>query len=217
MRRREFIAASYKRPEVVLSGAMLEEDTMRKVAAFVVAIVMSMTYTPPMSAAFAQQKSLKDRVVGTWKIISWESLRPNGQILNIWMGLHPTGLIIYQPNGYMAVQLMADPRPTFAQNPGTTAPPYDEFRNAFYGYYAYWGTYTINDAGNGVVHDVQGSERPGEVGLKYSRAVSIDGTKLVITTPSYKAGVVLPQDRLEQMQVPADEELVNRLTFERVD
>jgi hypothetical protein len=189
---------------------------MCKVATFVVAIVIALTQTPPMSAAFAQQ-SLKERVVGTWKAISWESLRPNGEIVNIWMGLHPTGLIIYQPNGYMAVQLMADPRPAFAQSPATSPPPYDEFRNAFFGYYGYWGTYTINDAGNGVVHNVQGSERPEEVGRKYSRSISIDGTKLFITTPSYKAGGPLPHDLLERLQIPADEELVNRLTFERID
>ena len=188
---------------------------MRKVATFVVGIVMSLTHTLPMSAAFAEQ-SLKDKIVGTWKIISWESQRPNSQIVNIWMGPHPTGLIIYQPNGYMAVQFMADPRPTFAQNPTTSLPPYDEFRNAYFGYYAYWGTYTINDAGNGVVHNVEGSERPVEVGRKYPRTVSIDGTRLVITTPSYKAGLALPHDVLERMQIPADEELVNRLTFERI-
>jgi|SRR5216683_4875060 Lipocalin-like domain len=195
---------------------MPEEETMPKVVIFVVAIGMSLAYALPMNAAFAQQ-SLKDRVVGTWKIISWESQRPNGQIVNLWMGLHPTGLIIYQPNGYMAVQIMADPRPTFAQNPATSPPPFDEFRNAYFGYYAYWGTYTINDAGNGVVHNLEGSERPGEVGRKYPRSVSIDGTKLVITTPSYKAGPALPHDLLERMQIPADEELVNRLTFERID
>jgi hypothetical protein len=189
---------------------------MRKVATFVVAMVMSLTLTPPISAAFAQQ-SLKDRIIGTWKVISWESLRPDGQIVNIWMGLHPTGLIIYQPNGYMAVQIMADPRPTFTQIPATSPPPYDEFRDAYFGYYAYWGTYTINDAGNGVVHNVQGSERPYEVGRKNQRSVSIDGTKLVITTPPYKAGQVLRHDLLEHMQIPADEELVNRLTFERTE
>jgi Lipocalin-like domain len=165
---------------------------MRKVATFVVAIVM-LTHTPPMSAAFAEQ-SLKDKIVGTWKIISWESQRSNGQVLNIWMGLHPTGLIIYQPNGYMAVQVMADPRPTFAQNPATTQPPYD-----------------------GVVHSVEGSERPLEVGRKYARSVSITGTKLVIVTPSYKAGLGLPDDLLARMQISADKELVNRLTFERIE
>jgi Lipocalin-like domain len=96
------------------------------------------------------------------------------------MGLHPTGLIIYQPNGYMAVQVMADPRPMFAQNPGTSPPPYDEFRSAYFGYYAYWGTYTIDDVVDGVVHNVEGSERPGEVGRKYPRSVWIDGKKLVL-------------------------------------
>jgi hypothetical protein len=189
---------------------------MHKAASFAVAVVISLALSLPMSGALAQQ-SLKDRIVGTWRVVSWESLRPNGQVVNIWMGPHPTGVIMYQPNGYVAVEIMADPRPTFTQIPAISPPPYDEFRNAFFGYYAYWGTYTINDAGNGLVHDVIGSERPGEVGVKYPRSVLIDGTKLIITTPSYKAGLVLPHDRLERMQVPADEELVNRLTFERIE
>jgi Lipocalin-like domain len=187
---------------------------MRKLGIF--AVATSLTVTLSMSTAFAQQP-IKDRLIGTWKVISWESLRPNGQIVNIWMGPHPTGLIIYQPNGYMAVQIMADPRPTFAQSPAASPPPYDEFRDAFFGYYAYWGTYTINEAENSVVHDVQGSERPYEVGTKFRRSVTIDGGKLVITTPPYKAGLRLPHDILERVQVPDSEELVNRLTFERVE
>ena len=187
---------------------------MRKLANITCAVVMSLPLTLPTNGSFAQQ-SLKDRIVGTWKLISWESVRPNGQVVN-WMGPHPTGVIMYQPNGYMAVQIMADPRPTFAQNPALSPPPYDEFRTAFFDYYAYWGTYTINDAGNGVVHNVVASERAGEVGVNYQRSVSIEGTKLLITTPSYKAGVFVPHDRLERMQIPAEEELVNRLTFVRL-
>jgi len=112
---------------------------------------------------------------------------------------------------------MADPRPTFTQPPATSPPPYDEFRNAFFGYYSYWGTYTVNSAGDVVVHNVQGSERPQEVGRKYERSASIEGTRLVLTTPTYKAGVALPHDLLERMQLPADEALVNRLTFERIE
>lgn len=133
------------------------------------------------------------------------------------MGLRPTGVIMYQPNGYMAVQIMADPPPTFTENPATTPPSYDELRNAFFGYYAYWGTYTINDAGDGVVHNVQASERPTEVGLKYPRSISIDGKKLVITTPSYKAGQMLPNYIRERAQLRDDEDLVNRLTWERAE
>src|SRR5215475_6617585 len=101
---------------------------MRKFATLIIVAVMSLTLTP-RSIAFAQQ-TLKDRLVGTWKAVSWESVRRNGQVVNVWMGLQPIGLIIYQPSGYMAVQIMADPRPTFAENPATTPPPYDELQSA---------------------------------------------------------------------------------------
>jgi hypothetical protein len=196
--------------------ALVPMRGVRKVHTYSVVAVMLLALTSP-SIAFAQQ-TLKDRVVGTWKIISWESVRSDGQAVNVWMGTHPTGVIIYQPNGLMAVQIMSDPRPTFAANPATTPPASDEFRNAFFGYYAYWGTYTINEAGNGVVHHVQGSERPNEVGQNFQRSVLIDGAKLVITTPCcYRAGQFLRHDVLERMQIAADEELFNRLTFERLE
>jgi hypothetical protein len=187
---------------------------MRKIASFVIAIVASLTLAPISTCA---QQTLKDRIVGTWKIVSWETVRPDGQVINVWMGPHPTGLIIYQPNGYMAVQIMADPRPTFAQLPSTTPSSSDEFRNAFFGYYAYWGTYTVGAAGNSVIHNVQGSERPHEVGRTYERLVLMEGTSIVLTTPTYKAGAGLPHDLLERMKIPTDEALVNRLTFERVE
>jgi Lipocalin-like domain len=72
---------------------------MRKFAIFLVAAVVSPTLTLP-SVAFAQQ-TFKDRLVGTWKVVSWESVRPSGQVVNVWMGRHPTGLIMYRSNGYM--------------------------------------------------------------------------------------------------------------------
>jgi hypothetical protein len=173
--------------------------------------------TPAASTTATQQQGLRGRILGTWKAVAWESLRASGQIVNVWMGINPTGLLIYQPNGFMAAQFMANPRPTFAKDPATMPPPYDEFRSAFFGYYAYWGTYVIDDAGSGVVHNVLGSLRPGEVGLSYARSPSIAESKLIITTPPYKAGLVLPHDLLERMQIPAEEELINRLIFERIE
>ena len=35
--------------------------------------------------------------------------------------------------------------------------------------------------------------------------------------PRYEAGLALTHHLLERMQIPADEELVNRLTFEQID
>ncbi|WLB24100.1 lipocalin-like domain-containing protein [Bradyrhizobium japonicum] len=118
-------------------------------------MLLALCQVLPINAAFGDQ-NIRDKLVGTWKAVSWETRRPNGEIVNIWMGPHPTGLIIYQSNGYMAVQIMADPRPQFTQNPGTIPPPYDEFKTAYFGY-AYWGTYSANDDGSTDVHNVEGS------------------------------------------------------------
>jgi len=194
----------------------MNKSGLRALIAFSIGLILALSPALTSGVAFAQQ-TLKERVAGMWRLLSWESVRSNGEVVNVWMGAHPTGTIMYLPNGYMAVQIMADPRPTFADNPATASSASDEFRSAYWGYYAYWGTYTINDAGDGVVHNVLASERPNEVGIKYPRSVSIEGKKLVITTPTYKAGALLPQDMLDRVHLRGDEDLFNRLTWERVE
>jgi hypothetical protein len=189
---------------------------MRKVSAFAFTVLALLSVTWPATSAFAQ-RSLSKKIVGTWKMVSWETIRQNGEVLNIFAGQNPTGVIMYQPNGYMAIQVMANPRSRFAQNPVTTSPSSPEFRNAFFGYYAYFGTYKIDDATSTVYHTVLASERTVEVGLVYHRSVSIEGTKLVLTTPSYTAGTNFTEEVLESAQISPSEQLTNRLTFERVD
>jgi hypothetical protein len=109
-------------------------------------------------------------------------------------------------------------RSNYARQNGLTATP-DELRNAYFGYYAYWGTYGINEADSTVEHNIQSSLRPEEVG-----ALSFDRTKLVLSTPAYKAIPAfcgnLPafcRDLPEDAQLREREELVNRLTWERVE
>jgi Lipocalin-like domain len=175
------------------------------------AAVLMLSPIPASTAA----ESIRDKAVGTWRLLSVESLRSNGQSLNIWMGPHPIGLIIYQPNGYMAVQIMHDPRPTFAESRVTGTG--DELRNAYFGNYAYWGTYTVDEAESTIEHKIQSSLWPEEVGGTRKRTLRFEGTKLVLTTPSYKAGLMFPHDLLESAQVRGDEDLINRLTWERID
>jgi hypothetical protein len=195
---------------IIRRAAMKTRRTPTLGAIAVLGLVLA-TSIPASTAA----DSIRDKVVGTWKLISWETLRSNGQALNIIMGPHPIGLLIYSSNGYMAVQGMHDPRPTFAEN-GLKATR-DELRNAFFGYYAYWGTYTINEADSTVEHSLQSSLRPLEVGVKYKRSLSFDGTTLVLTTPPEKANLAFFHDFLGDTQLREGEETVNRITWERIE
>ena len=51
---------------------------MRKLGTFAIAIFTSAIFALPL--ARAAQESLKDQIAGTWKIISWETVRPDGQV-----------------------------------------------------------------------------------------------------------------------------------------
>jgi len=120
-------------------------------------------------------------LVGNWRLLAVETLRDNGEISTAWMGEKPVGLITYQSNGLMSVQFMRDPRPVFASGSRSSATP-EEIRKAFFGYYAYWGTYVVHVGENSVSHQVVGSLYPEEVGIAYERFFTFDSGRLVLTT-----------------------------------
>jgi hypothetical protein len=115
------------------------------------------------------------------------------------MGRNPTGLIIYDQTGHMSVQFMRDPRPTIASGQFSMTP--EEIKGAYDGYYAYFGTYEVNEKEGTVTHNIQASLRPSEVGTTYKRYVKfVDDRITLTTTPIQQAG----------------EQRTNRITFERV-
>jgi len=85
------------------------------------------------------------RIVGTWRLMRTE-LPPENRALR---GESPIGIINYDANGYMAVQIAPDrERKRFA----VYSPTPDEAREAITGYTAYFGTYSIDTAASTVTH-----------------------------------------------------------------
>jgi lipocalin-like protein len=106
-------------------------------------------------------------LVGTWRLVSVEERQPNGET-TYWMGRRPLGLLIYDRAGNVSVQIMRDP--------SLTTPP----ANHQDGYYAYFGRYDVREREATVVHRVQGSMRPSEIGVAYTRSVRLSGDRLVL-------------------------------------
>jgi len=117
-------------------------------------------------------------VVGAWKLVSIEDTRSNGEVI-YWMGSKPTGMIIYDPMGHMSVQFMRDPRPTFASEYNRATA--DEVKKAYEGYFAYFGTYEVDEKKGVVTHHLQGSLRPQEVGIDYDREFKLENGRLELT------------------------------------
>ena len=82
----------------------------------------------------------RNALIGTWRLVSVESVGPSGEVSREWMGSKPTGLLMYDATGQMSAQIMRDPRPSFVSGRDRPGTP-EEFKAAYDGYYAYFGTY----------------------------------------------------------------------------
>jgi hypothetical protein len=127
---------------------------------------------------------------GVWELVSLEDHQPDGKIV-YWLGRAVTGTITYTPGGRMFVQFLGDPHPRFAAgnvfSPSgralLPAAANDEIRTVYGGYYAYFGTYDIDESKRVVTHHVASSLRPQEIGLNYKRPYELTGDRLVLRYP----------------------------------
>ena len=132
------------------------------------------------------QLSERQTLVGVWELVSLQDHRPNGDVLD-WMGKRPLGTLIYSPDGHMSVQIMRDPPPAVVASMWTSdgrdlqpSASVNEIRDAYRGYYAYFGTWEIDERARTVTHHIQGSMRAGEVGAAYVRPYEFSGEHLVL-------------------------------------
>jgi len=123
----------------------------------------------------------KEQFVGTWKLISAEAVRANGDIVKP-LGESPKGVIMYDAHGNMAAQLFRADRQDFASEDRTAASD-SEIRSAFLSFTAYYGTFTVDDVKGVVTHHVEGSLLPNWVGGDQHRNFKLDGDKLTLSPP----------------------------------
>jgi len=150
--------------------------------------VASVLWASERAAGQAAQPGERRNLIGVWELVSLQDTRPDGEVLN-WMGKKPTGSLIYNPDGRVSLQIMRDP-PAVAGSmwsrdgrvllPGASA---DDVRGALGGYYAYVGTWDVDERAHTVTHHVRGSLRSGEVGADYVRPYELAGDQLLFRYP----------------------------------
>ena len=148
--------------------------------------VASVYWTSGMAARSRREPSERRNLIGVWELVSLQDHRSNGDVLD-WMGKNPSGTLIYSPDGHMSVQIMRDPHPVVAASmwssdgrdllPSASA---NEIRDAYSGYYAYFGTWEIDERARTVTHHIRGSMRAVEVGADYVRPYEFSGEYLLL-------------------------------------
>ena len=127
-------------------------------------------------------------LIGTWRLISWETRSVDGQKVSYPLGKDAVGYIMYDPDGYMFVAIERPNRAKFAAGDllgGTT----EEKVQAASTYVSYCGQYEFQ--GDTVVHHVELSLFPNWVGSDQERLVELRGNRLTLSTRPILLGDIL--------------------------
>ena len=109
----------------------------------------------PASNAVAQQKSLKEQLVGTWTFVSAVNTRPDGTKFDPFGG-KGVGMQFFAGTGQFSYQIIRSDIPKVASNnrqDGTA----DEFKAMAQGVISYFGSYSLDDSGKTLTQHVVSS------------------------------------------------------------
>ena len=132
-----------------------------------------------------------EQFIGSWRLVSVETKRPNGEVIYPFYGRHPEGLLIYDRSGWMSVQIVSDPKPVVPSSSSREAflaAPSAEKVAAIDGYYAYFGTWSVDPSNSTVTHHIQQSLYPAERGTDGVRRFSFAGNRLTLIARTHEMG-----------------------------
>lgn len=140
------------------------------------------------SVGISQPMSLKERLVGTWIIVSVDNVRDDGSKAELF-GPNPKGILIYTTDGHFTLVNMRGDLPKFAARNRDQGTP-GENQAVVQGSIAYFGTWTVNEADKVITAKIEGSTYPNFVGGPDQKRLitSLTADELKFINPAASAG-----------------------------
>ena len=133
-----------------------------------------------------ENQDVKDKLVGTWQLISYSDY---DSVKHIWTnpyGLHPRGYFTYTKSGIVNLNISSEePLKVSADSAKTKSMTVDEFLNTSCGYF---GPYTILKEKSTVIHHPKGGSIPWYIGTDQYRQFVIKKDTLYIGDPTFEIG-----------------------------
>jgi Lipocalin-like domain len=154
-------------------------------ALMMLAVPVVLAQAPALNEVTPSHASVRGQLVGSWRLLSRESRRANGQVeADQGLSTLPLGVLIYDQSGHVAAQLSRRDRTVSmfreecavaAETKGTP-----DTAQTVLGYDAYFGTYTLNEQEGIVTHHLEAAIWPGDIGKNIDRHFTISGNRLTI-------------------------------------
>jgi hypothetical protein len=142
-------------------------------------------------AVFAQQKSLKEQLVGSWIMVSTDSTAPDGK-KSLIFGSNPKGILIFDASGQYSQTIVDSSVAKFKTNNRLKGTP-EENTAVVHGTTATFGTWSFDEASKTVTVHYVGGMFPNQAGTDSKRTVSVSGNELKVSNPATAAGLKTDQ------------------------
>jgi hypothetical protein len=143
------------------------------------------------SNSLAQQRSLKEQLLGTWTLVSSDQVRADGSKLKQF-GANPKGINVFDANGRFFLMVASADNSQLASNGrGKTNSEEDGLTVESI---AYYGTYTVDEEVNVISLHLDASTFPNQIGTDQKRNVtSLTADELKYSSPAAISGVQVHQ------------------------
>jgi Lipocalin-like domain len=152
-------------------------------------VITSLTLIFLLGPVLAQQKSLKEQLIGTWIFVSSVDTNKEGVKSDRW-GPNAKGLIIFEANGRYSFMISRSDIPKFAVNnvnQGTAA----KNKAVVNGITAHFGTWSVDETTKTITTNVEASSFPNLNGGSQKRVISsLTPDELKYTNPSSTTGAM---------------------------
>ncbi len=137
-------------------------------------------------SAVAQQKSLKEQLVGTWTLVSFDSFDGSGTKVPNMEGRDVKGQLILTDNGRLSFQIITE-FPKLASNSRLVSTPAED-KAVAHGVLSYFGSYTVSEADRVVTMGIERSSFPNQVNPNVKRVATLTGDELKMDNAGRLAG-----------------------------
>ena len=152
----------------------------------------------------------RQQLIGAWRLAAIEYLGPHGETVDPYYQAGSSGIIIYDPSGWMSVTITARERrkwePAAVRVPRPSADEDAALKaEAFDTYYSYYGRWDFDASTSVVIHHVESSVIPAETGLDYAQTITLEGGHLIFTGRSGSPGAEIVRRKIwERLPSPKD-------------
>jgi len=120
----------------------------------------------------------REALIGSWRLAAFQIVTEDGTV-HLPFGPTAQGYISYGADGYMQVNIQGEHRPRFTSDNFLEPTPADLASASRY--IAYAGRYTVE--ADRIIHHIEVSFFPNWVGVDQVRQATLEGDRLILSTP----------------------------------